>query len=63
MDYWNLPILMDEQVYGDIDGIQTVEIRIDWNRDVIFGSEDVDVEICRIWNSDSFHSASIIHHC
>ena len=63
MDYWNLAVLVDEQVGGDISEIQSLEFRIDLNRDVIFGSEDVDGEICRIWNSDSFHSASIIHHC
>ena len=54
---------MDEQVCGDIGGIQTIEIRMDWNRDVIFGSEDVDGEICRIWNGDSFHSSSIVCYC
>ena len=54
---------MDEQVCGDIGGIQTIEIRMDWNRDVIFGSEDVDGEICRLWNGDSFHSSSFVCYC
>ena len=52
--------MVDEQVCGDIGGIQTIEIRIDWNRDVIFGSAYIDERIHRIWNRDSFHSPNTI---
>jgi len=27
MDFWNLPLMMDEHFCGDIGGIPTVEIR------------------------------------
>ena len=30
--------------------MQTVEIRMNQNRDVIFGNAYIDGEICRIWN-------------
>jgi len=54
---------VDEQVYGDINRMQTTEIRIDWNRDVIFGSKDLDRKICWIWSSEIFRSVSIICYC
>ena len=44
MDFRNLTVLVDELICGDISRMQTVEIRIDWNRDVIFGIANIDEE-------------------
>lgn len=47
MDYWNFPVLVDEQVCENTGEIQTVEISMHQNSYVIFGSVDIDRGIAR----------------